>query len=336
MTMNATVARPTMLDLDLTHPPLWETGKRLAQKGWNFSVRVLNKHTDLISSLGILAITTCLLAAKIFKNIPSILPRLANVVFNYGGIIWLNVQVRDFIKSCRDWGRVVGQGDWQALLETTAKVFVKGVNILLTCAFFGASVAAAVGFPQLTLALHMAVRPLSLTSLAINIAGDVRDYFANEEVLKQLDSLETDCKTDRQIAKVMGCFLEIVMRPKHVPCRGLLQWSKERKLADFIVRQLDTYTLETFQEGLGKKRALSDVRQEVLKLFYNVQDSMRNRQANTKANLFLTVVGYVSMGICRAFPETVVEKATRFGMSVMYTDELIRQKLFQADLAESF
>ena len=207
------------------------------------------------------------------------------------------------------------------------------MNILLTCAFFGASVAAAIGFPHLTMAMHLAVRPLALASLATNIATDVRDYFVNEGILKEMDRLEKYSRTDRQIAKVMSCFLEIVMRPKHVPCLGLSQWPEERKLAERIVRQLDTYTLETFQEGLAKPRRIGDVRQEVLKLFYAVQDSMRNKQSNTKANLFLTGLGYVSMGICRAFPETVTEKATRWGMSVLYTDELIRQKLYQSDLA---
>ena len=73
---------------------------------------------------------------------------------------------------------------------------------------------------------------------------------------------------------------------------------------------------------------------DALKLFYGIKDGMQNTQAATKANLILTSLGYISMGICRAFPDTLIEMFTRWSMSVLYTDKFIYEKFFQADLAE--
>lgn len=293
-------------------------------------VRVLNKHTDLISSGGILAITTCLLAGKIFQSIPRILPRIAKVVFDFGGVIWLNVQVRDVIKNGRDLSRTIKNHDLPAMLEVAAKVLVKGVNVLLTCAIFAGSIVAACGLPQYALALALAIRPVGLACLGVNIISDIRDYVVNERVLQRLALIDQQST----IAKVMTCFLEIIN-----PCAILndvsVSWTEERRLADVIVRQLDTFTVETFQEMLRKKRENVDARMEAMKLFYSVKDGMLCKQAGTKANLSLIVLGYISMGICRAFPDSLVEMSTRWAMSVLYTDELIRQKLFQVDLTTS-
>lgn len=288
----------------------------LFSSGWQWTVHVLNKHTDMISSAGILAITTCLLAAKIFKNIPPFLPRLARIVFNFGGIIWLNVQMRDLIKSGRDLYRA---SDWQGVLETAAKVFYKSVNVFLTCAIFGASVAAVCGFPYAPLALSIALRPISLASLGINIATDIRDYFVNESILHELKQIEDG--NALSLKKTMICFLEIITRSKQRS-----SFPKEKKLADLLVRQIDVSVIETFQEQLKS--------QNPFKLFHSVKDSMVSKQAGTKANLSLIALGYISMGICRAFPDSLIEMTTRWGMSVLYTDELIRQKLFQCDLKD--
>lgn len=332
MTISLT-ARPLFLEQDLYSP--LEGCQRLAKKGWDTAHYLLDKHTDLVSSVGILAISTCILAAKIFKSTPAFIPRTANLIFNYGGIIWLNDQSRDLSKSCKDFTRSFENRQYVGMVETAAKVVYKAINILLTCVNFTAAVVTAVGFPHVSLAMYMAMRSVGLTSLALNIVADVRDYFVNNQLLTELDGLEKKASDDRQIAKVMTCFIETILEPKHVACQGLEQWKEEALLADKLVRQLDIYTLMTFKESLAKPKKDVDPRHESTKLYYAVQDSILSRQCYTKSNLFLTSLGYVSMGICRAFPETVLEKSVRWMMSVLYTDEIIRQKIFQSDLAGS-
>lgn len=297
-----------------------------------FVKRVLDKHTDIISNLGILAITTCLLASKIFEKTPKILPRLAMIVYNYAGIIWLNVQVRDLIKSGKDLSRAIELKDAMGVVETAAKVFVKSVNVILTCVFFAGSVVSAFIFPQASLMIALSIRSFSLACLAVNVASDIRDYFANQTLLKRLEKMEADPNGSLVVCKVMACFLEIVKEVK--PSEQSYGWKEERYLADRLVRQLDTYTLETFKESLAEDRKEKNILADTLKLFHGVIDGMQCNQGVTKANLSLTALGYVSMGICKAFPDSLTEMATRWSMSVLYTDEFIQRKFFQVDLAE--
>ena len=46
----------------------------------------------------------------------------------------------------------------------------------------------------------------------------------------------------------------------------------------------------------------------------------------------LSVLGYVSMGVCKMFPDSLIEMGMRWSMSVLYTDDLIRLKINQMDL----
>jgi hypothetical protein len=289
--------------------PVLKKAKDVAKNTWRWGIRVLNKHTDLISSGGILAITTCLLAAKVFKSIPSMLPRLALVVFNFGGIIWLNVQVRDFVKSCRDFSMVVADREWNVLAETAVKVFVKGVNILLTCGIFAASVVAAIGFPQSTAVMYVAMRPVALANLALTIGGDIRDYFVNEALLKDLKDAENSLQASSIIAKTMLCFLEIIGQQKEKKMQ--VEMNKEKRLAGALIRQLDLFTLETFRESLSQKKDRQHARMEACKLFYAVQDSVHNKQASTKANLSL-------WGYARHFL-TRLSNGQRVGACLCYT-----------------
>ena len=319
----------------ITDTPWTEKIRDRISTAWRFSVRILNNHTDLISSGGILIITTCLLAAKIFKNIPPLLSRLALAVFNFGGIIWLNVQVRDFMKSFHDLVRVIQNRDAMRCIEVAAKVFLKGTNILLTCAIFGASVVAAIGFPQLLAMLYLTTRPLALTSLAMTILTDIYDYFANRRLIHQMVKIESQPNAGEQIAKVISSFLTTILPNKSIEPISNANDNTERKLASHLVQQLDMFTLETFQESLTKNPENTSGRLNLYKLFFKVKECMVNKQAMTKSSLSLTALGYISMGVCKGFPDSVIEMSTRWTMSILYTDDLISQKLFQYDLGKS-
>jgi hypothetical protein len=305
--------------------------KQKAAVGWHWCVKVLDKHTDLISSVGILAITTCLFAAKIYSSIPSIIPRLSRFVLNFGGIIWLNVEVRDFRKSCRDFYLATGIRDLQGLVVTAAKVFVKASDILLTCGMFLASAVALGGFPQMTAGMYLAMRPIAIVSLGMRIATEVYDYFANEKLLQMLRRISQLSHQYSLRQGIMRCFFECLYLSRKTDILSLFP-KKVKKLSVKLLRQLDLATLETFRENLSKN-IREDPYRKNLKLFYSLKESMQNKQAMTQANLSLIALGYFSMGICRIFPDTLLEMGFRWGMSVLYTDELLRQKFFQADLA---
>lgn len=303
--------------------------KEAIANGKQWCAYVLHKHTDVISSVGILAITTCLLAAKIFPMIPSVIPRLARVIFNFGGIIWLNVQVRDFLKSGRDFFRAMKEFDSRGLVETSAKIFVKGTNVLLTCAYFAASVVAFCGAPQISMGIYMGLRPLGLVSLGMGILNDVWDYFTNETLLKEMKLLEND---GERIVRLVKRFLEHIIGEERMMASGDRDDASERRLVTRLVRQLDMHTMETFQENVGEK-VVKDMHVESVRVYETMKDSMINKQVGTRANLNLTALGYAAMGICRAYPDSLIEVAVRWVMSALYTAELLRYKLFQHHLA---
>jgi len=310
-----------------------ESLKECVSDGWRWSVRVLNKHTDLISSCGILAITTCLLAGKLFKSMPVLIPRLAKIVFDFAGIIWLNVQIRDLIKSGQDLKRAGYLGEKSAVVETALKVFVKTVNIVLTCTIFTCSVVAACGLPQISLLVAMTFRPLGLSSLGLDILTNIREYRVNESLIGRLNHIEISSVDDQIVAKTMRCFVNIITNSQR-QFDSCEHTEEEGRLATLIVRQLDTWTLETLQESFEKRRLLNQPEIDSNKLFSEIKNSMIHRQNMTKANLGLIALGYGAMGICRAFPESLVEVSTRWGMSVLYTSRLIYDKVFQYNLAE--
>lgn len=295
--------------------------------------RVFDKHTDVILNLGILITTTCLLASKIFNHMPKFVPRMAAIVYNYGGILWLNLQVRDMAKSGRDLTRAFQTFEIGGMVETAAKVFVKGVNVILTCVIFAGCVVSAFVFPQASLAIALSIRTFSLSCLMVNIASEIRDYFANEQLLMRLEKLEADPEGSMVIGKVMVCFLEIVKNEKS-PSNMSSKWKTEWKLADKLVRQLEYYTLETFTESLATDRKEKNPLIDALKLFYGVKDGMRDSQAKTKADLSFRALGYFAMGVCRAYPDTLVDMFSRWSMSVLCTDGFLQHKFFQVDLAE--
>ena len=302
----------------LQSPKIQEVRQKASQ-GWRWCVQVLNKHTDLISSGGILVLTTCLLADKLFR-IPPFLPRLSLMILNFGGIIWLNVQMRDFIKCSRDFFLALRLHDTGGMVLTAVKVYVRGVDTLLTCGLFAASVVAFIGFPQTTILMYQRMRPFAVSSLVLGVTTEITNYCINASLLKTLN------QTSLKIESLMQHFVQQLL---FFAKKSKTASQKDSLLAVHIIRQLDTPTLETFQEKMSVQENT-----EIIRIFYAMKESLENKQAATENNLFLVALGYVCMGICRIFPGSTIEISLRWIMSLLYTDELIKQKFFQSDLAK--
>jgi hypothetical protein len=268
----------------------------------------LDKNTDLLSSAGIFAITTCLLAAKIFKNMPPLLSRIAKVVYDFGGIIWLNIQIKDFIKSCKDLNRVASCKQWNVLVPVAAKVFVKGINILMTIAIFSGSVIAACGYPQLMMAMLLSTRTVNLSAFFTGIGTDIYDYYKNNSLIQELKNVD-----DNEAPLVVKHFHATITAQQIDTDRS----SKPYRIAQSLVRQLDMHTIEMYKE-IGAEKITKE----------KLQPAIVSKNTGTKANLGLITLGYATMGISKAYPNTLADMSVRWGMSALYTGELVRQKVF--------
>lgn len=295
--------------------------------------RILDYHTDTISSLGILVVTTGILAAKIFRSMPQIIGSSGRLFLEFSGIIWLNVQLKEFSKSKKDWTRAIHDVEYAAIVRTTVKVIIKAVNILLTCAYFGASITTFGGFPQCSAAIYMTLRPLSLGILTAEIANDICDYITNKGLLKKFAKIESQDHAGHHLAKIMCSYLKINLRNENKIVGNFKEELNDKKVASSIIRQLDTFTISMLQENLSRQLVDADPHMKALNLYYSIKEGLGNTQARVISNLSLTALAYFSRAICKLYPDTLTEMLARWSMSVLFTDELvIKYKLRQMDL----
>lgn len=306
---------------------------------WRKIKRLLDQHTDAISSIGILAVTTAVLASKIFRSLPVVVGRSGRLFLEFCGIIWLNVQLKEFSKCGRDCLRAIQSTSYSAIARTAIKVIIKGVNVLLTCAYFGASVSSFGGFPHISTMIYTSLRPLSLAILSIEIVNEIGDYMTNRKLLEKLNLIENESNASNRLLKIVKSFFEInedqkIYQSKTTHIDANQKNSNERKLAETLVRQLDFFTLSTIKEIYEKNSSSNEDRRiKALRLYFQIKDGLSNIHARVKSNLNLTVLGYLSRGICKMYPDSLTEMTVRWGMSVLYTDELvIKYKLRQMDL----
>lgn len=314
---------------------------RYRDKCW----KVYKKHSDLISSSALLILNTILLASQIFQQIPAIVPRVSLVLLNYTGIIWLNVQVRSFIKSCQDLGFAIQYHDVEGIVFTASKVLVKALNILLTGSMFIASVVSLAGYPGIALGMYTAMRNPAMAGWVASIFNDIADYYQNKKLLKNLSEIDQSQDADIRIQLIVRNFIQMT----HPKSRRLLPSipenlkkidATEKRTSMRIVRQSGEYLLYTFKETLAAGKCFSNVdgtlsgldRNYTYKFYLGLQDGIKRKQDLTRANLGLIVLGYASLGLCRMYPNTIIQYGVTWGMSMLYTGKLLYQKYHQRKL----
>lgn len=270
------------------------------------------RHSDALSSLSILALNTTLVASRIFQNIPRIIERSANTLMNFAGIVWLNIQWRNLIKKGEDCLFAFQAKDWQGLIFCAAKVTVAVLSILLTFGTFGACLITLGGLPELALSMYLLMRPFSLFSLILGIVVDIVDYKINSDLNNKMIVI-LNSNSDKKIQTVMSSFLKLLRKKEGA---GL------NKLALHTFRQQEHYTLEKMKEELGQLQSQEDYK----KLFESLKQAVENKLLFTKANFGLIALGYLSMGICRMYPESLIQSLSLWSMSLLYTAKLFYEK----------
>ncbi len=286
------------------------------QKKWEKLEILYTRHG---MAVGIIILTTCQLAAKIFKSIPEIVPRLATGAKSWIGIIFLNNQIEEFIKSLRDLKFAIKEDDVNGMIQTAAKVVLKLSGILFTLTAFIAAIVALLGFPAATISINLTVRPAALSSLSIKIVVDAHDYISSHALLINLK----DAGRSETAQKVAQCFKSIIIEGKV----DKDQFSTyERALAYRTLRQLDIYSLKDVKDKInGKNLSFHEIYQEMIRVIGNTQRS-------AEANILMTGFGYISMGICKAYSETAIDYSLRLATSIYYlADGIFKRKMSKGE-----
>lgn len=293
-------------------------------------IRVYNKHSELFSNLTIVSLNSILLLSKIYEQIPRVIPRTALVVFSYTGIISLNAQIKSLFKSSRDFSNAFSLRDAQGMLFTAMKVSVKGLNIILTASMFAAAVIALAGFPTITLAMYAVMRPFGVAGWIGAIANEACDYQQNQKVLGDLEVMRKSPNVDERIHNFAMHSFDLIRPGSLGPIKG----KDERKLASRVLRQIGDYDVEAYRENIAKLalgsqrlgKPLTIDQQAAWLHFQNVQGSLEKQVKVATANLGLRVLCYGALGVCKAYPDSIAQWSSMWGISVLYLVKHIYEK----------
>ncbi|ADI37632.1 hypothetical protein [Waddlia chondrophila] len=311
------IASPVCVQSD----PIFKSRSFLS-KHRKWCVRVYRHHSDLIASLGIFTLNTILLASKIFKEIPHLIHRSCYTALSFSGMIWMNIQIRDLIKNSDDLYHNLKAKDWEGIIFTAAKVAVKSLNILLTGALLTASIFSLFAFPEIAFAMYAAMRPFSLFSLGTGILTEVYDYKKNSSLCARIKKV-----SEKQ--EVMHHFLKRLYHEK-----DLAQESSNKLLARHVFKQLDHYVMESMRKNLANKYGCETAdhlmnkldENDLNALFQSLKRGLKQKQQYIQANLGLITAGYISMGICKMWPDSLIQSSVTWIMSLLYTSKMIWQK----------
>ncbi len=263
------------------------------------TTKALWKHSDVVQSALILSLNTTILISKIWLAIPRAIPRSAFAYLNYVGILSLPVQWSDIKKCAEDTSLAFSSRDKKAVFLTATKVAVKAINAFLTTAMFSAALISLVGFHPLSLAIYATLRPLAASALFTGIGLEASDFYENNSLLKELDS---------SVVKAGAVAREF--------------FTKQGPFGVRIRRRLEAYKLDEFQEKMSLKTPGNQV-------FASITKSLLEKQESTAQNLHLVAFNYFAIGVCRLYPDTLIQSALMTGISAYYTRKLIIEKLVQ-------
>jgi hypothetical protein len=298
---------------------------KLASRAKDFYVA----HSPFFESAGYLVVNTALLASKIFDRFPVVITYAAKGYLNFSGLLWMGTHVQDWTKNVRDLRFALHYRNYPTALLTAARCCVKALNIFLTLSSTAAFVLTVSGFPLISAQIYAVIAPLGMIGWLSSVSGAFIDYAENRKMLKQLDALEQRADADQRVQAFVQDFIafsfQSVFKPMEYPD------DLETPLAMKMVRQMEYYHLHSLKADLQKKGLVSTALGKTLisdkdkswEVFRCITGGIKKTQQSTKGNILLIALGYVSWGLGRAFPDTIVQYGTYWGMSLLYTIKLV-------------
>lgn len=274
-----------------------ELGKRIYSR--------FSEHTDLLNSFGYLLLNTSMVASRIFNSIPRVVGNGIYAVFGYFGVLSVGYQWKAITKSVQDCAIAFHLQDYPGLVTTALRVAVQGIDMLLCYGLFAAALLSLGGYSVQALFFYGFMRPIGLASFFAGIGLEIQSYFVNDAVIERIQKYirEHICSEGiEQIDKI----IKTNRVDNHVSKEDAFLFMR-------LLRQLDERMIEMLKEKAAKK-------------YEPLLEGLKSKQDWTRNNLVLTVLGYVAIGIGRAFPNTLIQSTANWYMSLLYTSKLIQEK----------
>ncbi len=305
--------------------------------------RIYRNHSDLISSIGNDILNTIILVSRVVKQIPHAVNRSAYFAYNLTGMFWINVQIQDLQKKAKDTQVNFSAYDFEGVITSAAKTAVAALNILLSASLLTAALISLAGMPQIALTIYSAMLPFSLFSFFTNIGCELYDYIKNKMLAKKFRNIKFAKEftaNSEKAKKVAEFFVRRLYNLQQTKC-GF----SEKKLARHTFKQLSYFQISAMlQKFQNKYRAdsaqtlLTVLRRDqskIGKLLQDLKKGLEDKNTYTKNNLGLITLGYVCMGICKAYPDTLIQSFVTWGISLLYTLKMIYEKTLNNQWADS-
>lgn len=286
---------------------------------WELSWDTFKRHSDLVTSVAIFSLNSCVMAAKASRQVPNLVGHSANVALSYVGVISTPAQVHYLGKTWSDVTRAVRDRDMLAIGPVAVKVANEAVNVLLTVGNFVAAVAKLVNRPAFAIAFYATCRPVAVAGTVATIFVDLFGWVSNSRLITRLDGLQSGSD-----AKVQQLFRDIVS--------GETTEDPDLKhLTTLVQRTLDRDTWNALAARATRSMEEGDLTgEEARALLATVQKYCARQDEFYKAGVGLRALGYAAMAVCRANPDTLVQSITLWGMGLLYTSKLAYEKVAQA------
>lgn len=272
------------------------------------------KHGELLKQSYTLALTSCVLAEKIWPAINSAIPQTSLLLLRYTSLYFIGPQIQQLCKSGRDLYLASHYGDVTGIVLTAAKVTVKATNLFLTIAQFVMPVFNLLTMTRLATTLGEIIVPLSRGAWFIGCSNQISDYYLNKNLVSELESL---VQNERQrITKVMNNFLELLKNPVSACPKAI------DPLALRLIRQCEGSSLDLFQDSC----TLND--DEAMRYLAIVRECIEQKGFYSEAGTALSALGYAAMHISKLYPDSVVEWSLRWSISFLYLLKIVHKKIF--------
>jgi len=324
----------SVLTISQAHSQPFFTKKKL-KTVWKRCVKVYDHHLDIIKQIGLVAVNTCNLVAQIFPKLPELFGSVSLAIYNYGGVIYLKDLAQEVIKNGFDIYHAVKSRDFLGLFFTAAKTATTGINTLLVCGMFTASIFTLFGFPAVTVAMYAVMKTVGTISLFTEIGLQISDYAHNKYLLYSFKQIREKGDTEIRTEQVMHHFVTLLRNPalRQNPKRLVKLDSatlKEKQLATRIFRQMDRYTVDNvYREGLEKKlKNQGTIDHPYLRhLFEETRKTVQKMQENTRSALAFHALGYIGRIVYRMNPGSVSGWIVQWEMSILWLIQRIHFKM---------
>ena len=298
---------------------IWNSKKEI----WWQVAKNIKYHPALSTGAFRLGLNTCVVATRVFEQIPQIFGRAATVCLSTSGILWLNSYITEVRKGGSDFCLAFSCKDKMGVLLSAVKIAQNLVDLGLTCAVAGASFYALFGMTETAMLIYTTLRPIGLASLAAAIGQDISNYYYNSQLLQKIQQISQSTAADGKIRTLFRHVVSIVTPElkgfSAVP-------GEEKRLVVRMVRLLDSYLLGRLQEELRKaKHTLQDYLKKGEKesipndFFKTWKEKISYDKKDAEANLAFRALGYACFALTQLYRGTLFESVLSWTLCTLWT-----------------